>query len=50
TDSRPSALRAHELRKLGMLGKLETLLERDPELDVRERAKVAVWQMKQLSF
>ncbi|KAM0333921.1 hypothetical protein ACHAQA_000938 [Verticillium albo-atrum] len=50
SDSRPSALRAHELRKLGMLSKLEGLQERDPELDVRERAKVAVWQMKQLSF
>ncbi len=37
--------RAAELRKLGFLSKLE-MLEQDPELNVRERAKSALWQMK----
>jgi len=37
--------RATELRKLGFLQKLE-MLEGDGELNVRERAKSALWQMK----
>ncbi|KAH6688340.1 armadillo repeat protein [Plectosphaerella plurivora] len=47
-DARACGLRAHELKKLGMLSKLEGL-EDDPELNVRERAKTAIWQMKQAS-
>lgn len=47
-DARACGLRAHELKKLGFLGKLEGL-EEDGELDVRERARTAVWQMKQVS-
>ncbi|KAI1388779.1 ARM repeat-containing protein [Hypoxylon trugodes] len=38
--------RAQELKKLGFLSKLEALKEGDDELDVRERAKSALWQMK----
>ncbi|KAI2631956.1 ARM repeat-containing protein [Hypoxylon sp. NC1633] len=38
--------RALELKKLGFLSKLEALKEGDDELDVRERAKSALWQMK----
>lgn len=45
-DSPACALRAQELKSLGFLTKLENL-EHDVELDVRERAKLAVCQMKQ---
>ncbi|KAH0541875.1 hypothetical protein FGG08_003680 [Glutinoglossum americanum] len=37
--------RAIELRKLGFLARLEKM-EQDPELDVRERCKTALYQMK----
>lgn len=47
-DSVACARRATELRKLGFLTKLEELESEDSELDVRERARVAVWEMKQL--
>jgi hypothetical protein len=46
TDTQACQQRASELKKLGFLAKLE-MLEQDPELNVRERAKSAVWQMKQ---
>jgi hypothetical protein len=46
SDSSACKQRAQELRRLGFLGKLE-MLEQDPELNVRERAKSALWQMKQ---
>ena len=45
-DTQACVQRANELKKLGFLAKLE-MLEQDPELNVRERAKSAVWQMKQ---
>jgi hypothetical protein len=45
-NTQACAQRAQELIKLGFLNKLENL-EKDDELDVRERAKTAVWQMKQ---
>ncbi|KAI9742477.1 MAG: hypothetical protein M1818_004011 [Claussenomyces sp. TS43310] len=45
-DHPACAQRAHELKKLGFLAKLEGL-EHDSELDVKERAKTAVYQMKQ---
>lgn len=45
-DGQACAQRANELKKLGFLTKLE-MLEHDPELNVRERAKSALWQMKQ---
>ena len=38
--------RSSELKKLGFLSKLESL-GLDPELDIRERAKMAISQMKQ---
>jgi hypothetical protein len=44
-DGQACAQRAQDLKDLGFLGKLENL-EHDVELDVRERAKTAVWQMK----
>lgn len=44
-DGQACAQRAQELKKLGFLTKLENL-EHDVELDVRERAKTAIWQMK----
>ena len=43
-DKLHSKNRAHELRKLGVLNKLHEL-EQDPELDVRERVKMAIQQM-----
>jgi hypothetical protein len=45
-DGEACAARADALKKLGFLTKLE-MLEQDPELNVRERAKSALWQMKQ---
>jgi len=45
-DNVPRAQRAQELTRLGFLAKLE-VLERDSDLDVRDRAKTAVWQLRQ---
>jgi hypothetical protein len=45
-DGQACAQRVQELKKLGFLAKLEGL-EHDVELDVRERAKTAIWNMKQ---
>ncbi|KAI0137327.1 armadillo repeat protein [Xylariales sp. AK1849] len=44
-DAPACSQRAVELKKLGFLTKLESL-GHDDELDVRERAKSALWQMK----
>ncbi|KAK7980673.1 hypothetical protein PG989_013130 [Apiospora arundinis] len=46
SDAPACSQRAFELKKLGFLNKLENLGQNDEELDVRERAKTAVWQMK----
>ncbi|KAI2641935.1 armadillo repeat protein [Xylaria nigripes] len=46
SDASACSLRATELRNLGFLKKLEALGQSDDELDVRERAKCALWQMK----
>ncbi|KAI2634247.1 ARM repeat-containing protein [Hypomontagnella submonticulosa] len=46
SDGHGCSQRALELKKLGFLTKLEALKEADDELDVRERAKSALWQMK----
>lgn len=46
SDAGACSQRAAELRRLGFLKKLETLGQSDDELDVRERAKSALWQMK----
>lgn len=45
-DETQSRERAGELKKLGLLGKLETLEHDDPDLNVRERAKAAIWQIQ----
>jgi hypothetical protein len=45
-DATSRTQRVRELTKLGFLTKME-ILERDCDLDVRDRAKTAVWQMKQ---
>lgn len=45
-DAPACSQRAIELKRLGFLNKLECLRETDDELDVRERAKTALWQMK----
>ncbi|QSZ34514.1 hypothetical protein DSL72_006108 [Monilinia vaccinii-corymbosi] len=44
-DGPACAQRVLSLKQLGILQKIEHL-EHDPELDVRERAKTAIWQMK----
>ncbi|KAI1428505.1 armadillo repeat protein [Xylaria sp. FL1777] len=46
SDASACSQRATELRNLGFLKKLESLGQSDDELDVRERAKSALWQMK----
>lgn len=45
-DDNQSRERAGELKRLGLLGKLEALESEDPDLNVRERAKAAIWQIK----
>ncbi|RCI15386.1 hypothetical protein L249_6981 [Ophiocordyceps polyrhachis-furcata BCC 54312] len=45
-DAQKCATRAHELRRLGFLNKMETLKQHDRDLDVRERAKTAAWQLE----
>lgn len=49
-DEERSRLRAEELKKLGLLTKLEVLESDDGELDVRERAKAAIWQINKPRF
>ncbi len=44
SEAQACAQRANELKKLGFLSKIE-MLEQDPELNVRERAKSAMWQI-----
>ncbi|KAI1805726.1 ARM repeat-containing protein [Daldinia bambusicola] len=46
SDGPGCSQRAQELKNLGFLTKLESLKEGDGDLDVRERAKSALWQMK----
>ncbi len=45
-DQHACQQRALELRKLGFLAKLEELEQKDCDLDIRERAKTAAWQIK----
>lgn len=47
SDAGACSQRATELKNLGFLKRLEALSQGDDELDVRERAKSALWQMKQ---
>ncbi|KAI0200534.1 armadillo repeat protein [Astrocystis sublimbata] len=46
-DASACLQRATELKNLGFLSRLEALSQNDDEMDVRERAKSALWQMKQ---
>ncbi|KAK0387983.1 hypothetical protein NLU13_4227 [Sarocladium strictum] len=39
--------RAQELKKLGFLARMETMRLSDRDIDVRERAKTAAWQLEQ---
>ncbi|KAF7550573.1 hypothetical protein G7046_g7965 [Stylonectria norvegica] len=49
-EAQACAQRAHELRKLGYHTKMETLKHQDGDLDVRERAKTAAWQIQQATY
>lgn len=49
SDAHACAERVNTLKSLGVLAKIEHL-EHDPELDVRERAKSALWQMREHLF
>ncbi|KAH8714370.1 armadillo repeat protein [Ilyonectria robusta] len=49
-EAQSCAQRAQELRKLGFHTKMETLKHQDGDLDVRERAKTAVWQIQQATY
>ncbi|KAJ2989741.1 hypothetical protein NUW58_g3310 [Xylaria curta] len=46
TDASACMQRTNELKNLGFQKKLEALSQTDDELDVRERAKSALWQME----
>ncbi|KAK7427555.1 hypothetical protein QQZ08_005998 [Neonectria magnoliae] len=49
-EAQSCAQRANELRKLGFHTKMETLKHQDGDLDVRERAKTAAWQIQQATY
>ncbi len=46
-DAPACSQRSSELRRLGFATRLDHIVHADDELDVRERAKAALWQMKQ---
>ncbi|CAK7202923.1 hypothetical protein SEUCBS139899_005650 [Sporothrix eucalyptigena] len=48
-DTQLAAARSMELKRLGLLSQLEAMQFEDPELDVREQAKMAVHQMAPLT-
>ena len=50
TEAPACAQRAQELKKLGYHTKMENLKHQDVDLDVRERAKTAAWQIQQASY
>lgn len=49
-EAQACAQRAHELRKLGFHAKMEALTKQDGDLDVRERAKTAAYQIEQATY
>ncbi|KAG5765876.1 hypothetical protein H9Q72_006039 [Fusarium xylarioides] len=49
-EAQACAIRTHELRKLGFQSKMEALTKQDGDLDVRERAKTAAYQMEQAGY
>ncbi|KAH7320939.1 armadillo repeat protein [Stachybotrys elegans] len=48
-DRQFCAIRAHELRTLGFHSKVESMKTHDRDLDIRERAKTAAWQIERAS-
>ncbi|PNY27575.1 Armadillo repeat-containing protein 8 [Tolypocladium capitatum] len=50
TEAQQCAARAHELKRLGFHAKMESLKLQDRDLDVRERAKTAAWQIEQATY
>ena len=50
SEAQECAQRAHELKRLGFHSKMETLRQQDRDLDVKERAKTAVWQIEQALY
>ncbi|GAO17684.1 uncharacterized protein UV8b_01330 [Ustilaginoidea virens] len=50
SEAQACSQRAHELKKLGFHAKMDTLRHQDRDLDVRERAKTAAWQMEQATY
>lgn len=49
-EAQACSQRAHELKKLGFYTRMETLKHQDRDLDVRERAKTAAWQIEQATY
>ncbi|EFY93547.1 armadillo repeat protein [Metarhizium acridum CQMa 102] len=49
-EAQACSQRAQELKKLGFYSKMETLRQQDRDLDVRERAKTATWQIEQATY
>lgn len=49
-EAQQCAARASELKRLGFHTKMETLRHQDRDLDVRERAKTAAWQIDQATY
>ncbi|KAL3959843.1 hypothetical protein ACCO45_004960 [Purpureocillium lilacinum] len=49
-EAQQCAARAAELKRLGFHSKMESLKLQDRDLDVRERAKTAAWQIEQATY
>ncbi|KAK9440442.1 armadillo repeat protein [Metarhizium brunneum] len=50
TEAQACSHRAQELKRLGFYSKMETLKQHDRDLDVRERAKTATFQIDQATY
>ncbi|PHH86432.1 hypothetical protein CDD83_10258 [Cordyceps sp. RAO-2017] len=50
SEAQQCAARAVELKRLGFHAKMEALRHQDRDLDVRERAKTAAWQIEQATY
>lgn len=50
SDAAALAQRARDLRNMGFHTKMEALRHQDRDLDVRERAKMAAWQLEQATY
>ncbi|KAG5999341.1 hypothetical protein E4U43_002126 [Claviceps pusilla] len=49
-EAQACSQRAHELKRLGFQAKMDHLKLQDRDLDVRERAKTAAWQIEQATY